>query len=138
MKRNRLVVEYTYSFALIGITTSIKFYKLAWLLNKALDIDLIKEGDFVLDLKNRQQAFELYSYPMDEPMLTLYRNKSVSSDTNYLLPELTHFDYILKVPEESQTFSAKEIAEVLRDLNMIEYIGALNVDTLKSRDNFLD
>ena len=138
MKRNRLVVEYTYSFDLIGITTSIKFYKLAWLLNNALGVDFVKEKDYILELKNKPNTFELYSFPESEPLLTLYRNKSVSTDAGYLLPEFTHFDYILKIPAESQTFALKEIEEVLRDINMIEYIAALNVDTLKSRDNFLD
>ena len=138
MKRNRLVVEYTYSFALIGITSSVKFYKLAWLLNNALHIDLEKEQDFDLDGKKRVHTYECYSYPADEPVLVLYRNKSVSSDSEYLLPEMSHFDYILKIPSESQSFSVKEITEVLRDLDRIEYIGALDVNTLKSRDNFLD
>jgi hypothetical protein len=138
MKRNRLVVEYTYSFALIGITSSVKFYKLAWLLNNAMHIDLAKEQDFDLEGKNRSHTYECYSYPSDEPVLVLYKNKSVSTDSEYLLPEKSHFDYILKIPAESQSFSVKEITEVLRDLDRIEYIGALDVDTLKSRDNFLD
>ncbi len=138
MKRNRLVVEYTYSFALIGITSAVKFYKLAWLLNNALHIDLVKEEDFELEGKSRSHTYECYSFPSEEPLLVLYRNKSVSSDQEYLLPEMIHFDYILKIPDDSQSFSVKEITEVLRDLDRIEYIGALDVNTLKSRDNFLD
>lgn len=139
MKRNRLVVEYTYYFDLIGITTSVKFYKMAWELNRALNVDFVKEKeDYVLEFKDKPHKFELYTYPEQEPSLYLYRNKSSNSDKLYLIPEMTHFDYILKIPTESQSFSVKEITEVLRDLNMIEYIGALDVNTLKSKDNFLD
>ncbi len=138
MKKSRLIIEYDYDFHLLGLTSSVRFHKLAWAVNQVLNIDLKKEEDYELDLLKDPASFELYTFGEQEVQFWLYRNRSVSSDTQYLVPEYPHFDYIVKIPLESQSFALKEITEALREVEWIEYIGALDVNSLKSRDNFLE
>jgi len=138
MKKNRLIIEYDYDFHLLGLTSSAKFYKLAWALNQALQIDLIKAEDYKLDFLQDPAAFELYTHGDPDIQFWLFRNRSSSSESQYILPEYPHFDYIVKIPMESQSFAIKELTEALRDVNLIEYIGALDAKSLKSRDNFLE
>ncbi|MEJ2004194.1 MAG: IPExxxVDY family protein [Cyclobacteriaceae bacterium] len=138
MKKNRLIIEYDYDFHLLGLTSSAKFYKLAWTLNQLLGIELKKGEDYRLDLLKEPASFELYTFGDPEVQFWLYRNRSVSSDSQCLLPEFPHFDYIIKIPEESQTFILKELQEALREVDLIEYIRALDAKNLKSRDNFLE
>ena len=138
MKKNRLIIEFDYDFHLLGLTSSVKFYKLAWSINKALHIDLVKAEDLELDILHDTAAFEMYTFGKPDTRFWLYRNKSVSNDSQYLIPELPHFDYIVKVPADSQTFAVKELTDALRDIEWIEYIGALEVKVLKSKDNFLE
>ena len=138
MKKNRLIIQYDYDFHLLGLTSSVKFYKLAWSINKKLGIELIKQEDYVLDLLDDRVAFELYTVGYPETEFWLYRNRSVSNETRHLIGEFPHFDYIIKIPQESQSFAKKEIIKALREVDLIEYIGALDVETLKSRDNFLE
>ena len=138
MKKNRLIIEYDYEFHLLGITSSAKFYKLAWALNKALSIDLRKIEDYRLETVQDTATFELYTFGEPDTLFWFYRNRSVSHDTRFLIPEFPHFDYLVKIPTDSQSFAIKEIIKVLRDVDLIEYIGALDVKALKSRDNFLE
>jgi hypothetical protein len=138
MKKTRLVIEYDYDFVLLGITSSVKFYKLAWSVNKALGINLVRIPDYELPLKEETQAFGCYVYGEEEPVCWLFKNRSLENEKHYLAPEYAHFDYLLKFPLESQSFAQKEILQDLREVKCIEYIGAIEIDTMKSRDNFLD
>lgn len=68
MKKTKLVVEYDFDFVLVGITTSLKAYKLAWelrlLANKLQDADgrflLAPEYphfDYLLVVQDAEQSF---------------------------------------------------------------------------------
>ncbi len=138
MKKNKLVIEYEYAFHLLGITSSVKFYKLAWSINQTLGINLIKAPEYKLDLLQEPLLFEVYTFGEPDIQFRLFRNRSVSQESQFLIPEYPHFDYIIKLPSDSQSFALKEMVKVLRDVDLIEYIGALDVKTLKSRDNFLE
>ncbi len=138
MKKTRLVIDYDYDFALLGITSSVKFYKLAWSVNQALQISLIRISDYELPLKDETRQFGCYVFEKDDPQIWLFRNRSLENDKHYLAPEISHFDYILKIPGNSQSFAKKEILKDLREIKCIEYIGAIDLDALKSKTNFLD
>ena len=45
MKKKKLVVDYEIDFDLFGLISTVKDYKLAWLLNKHLSIHLTREED---------------------------------------------------------------------------------------------
>ena len=138
MKKTRLVIEYDYDFILLGITSSARFYKLAWSVNKAMGINFIRSDDYELPLRDETQVFGCYTHGDEEPVCWLFKNRSMDNDQHLLAPELAHFDYLLKFPSESQSFAQKEILQQLREVKCIEYIGAINIDSMKSRDNFLD
>lgn len=138
MKKTRLVIDYDYDFALLGITSSAKFYKLAWSVNQALRINLIRNSDYQLALKDETRLFGWYIYEQDEPVIWLFKNRSLENDKHYLAPEISHFDYLLKFPKESQSFAKKVILKDLKEIKCIEYIGAIDIDSMKSKANFLD
>jgi len=138
MKKTRLIVDYQYEFDLLGIISSIKFYKLAWAINNKLNIRLVRESEYEVPYKDGSQAlFSHYIYSWESGALELFKNKSESSVAGYLVPEMSHIDYILKIDINSQSFAKEEVIKALRDVKWIEYIAALDVDNLKSRDNFL-
>lgn len=138
MKKTRLIIEYGYDFDLLGITSTAKFYKLAWCINQTLSINLVRIDDYELPLKEETRMFGCYLYRQEEPVLWLFKNRSLENETHYLASEISHFDYLLKIPHDLQSFATKEILKDLRDVKCIEYIGAIDINGLKSRDNFLD
>jgi len=138
MKKTRLIVDYEYEFDLAGLISSVKFYKLAWAINQKLDIRLVKQADYELLMKNNKAVrFINYIYESDNCTLQLFKNKSDTKEVAYLIPEMNHLDYVLKVDSVLQSFANEEVVKALRDVKWIEYIATIDVDNLKSKDNFL-
>lgn len=139
MKKTKLIIECEYHFDLIGVSSSVKLYKVAWALNNQLQIRLVKTEDFKLEMKGGATAtFCNYEYLVEESSFNLFRNRSMEMEGAYLLPELNHFDYIIKLSRNSQTFAKEVIIKELKEMKWIEYISPLEVEKLKSKDNFLN
>ncbi|MEL7002753.1 MAG: IPExxxVDY family protein [Bacteroidota bacterium] len=139
MKKTKLIIECEYHFDLIGVSSSVKLYKLAWALNNQLQIRLVKTDDYDLEMKGGGSAsFCHYHHRIEESAFDLFRNRSIEVERAYLIPELTHFDYIIKLTRNSQTFAKEVIIKELKEMKWIEYISPLEVEKLKSRDNFLN
>lgn len=137
MKKTRLNIELTYDFWVFGLSSSIKFFKLAWAINNQLKTHLIRKVDHtILDKNGKIVAFGMYSYETETGEIQLFKNGSLDVKGAYILPEYSHFDYIVKVDSSLQSFSKEEILKELRDVTWIEYIAALEVNDLKSKDNF--
>ncbi|TRX62189.1 IPExxxVDY family protein [Fulvivirga sp. M361] len=137
-KRTKLVVDFDYDFILFGISSSVKFYKLAWAINNQLDLHLVRDADHIIEDKTAcEQPFGMYTFRRESEGYKLYKNRSLSGENVYLLPEFIHFDYLLKTEVSLQSFSAQEMIKELKEIKWIEYIADLQVNTLKSRDNFL-
>ena len=138
MKKTRLIIDHVYEFELTGIISSVKFHKMAWILNKTLGLHLIRQEDYFIETRDNQRVgFGNYLYKLENSSFRLYKNKSVEGENRYLIPEYTHFDYIIRNEKQSQSFSNQEIMKVLKEVKWIEYIAAVQVESLKSKDNFL-
>jgi len=138
MKKTRLIVDYDYEFELAGLISSVKFYKLAWAINQKLDARLVKEDDYELVGKNNKTInFINYIHASDSCTLQLLKNRSNNIEKFHLIPEMSHLDYILKIESTTQSFASEEVVKALRDVKWIEYIAPIDVNNLKSKDNFL-
>ncbi|MEM6525062.1 MAG: IPExxxVDY family protein [Bacteroidota bacterium] len=138
IKKTRLNVEFNYDFILFGLSSSVKFFKLAWAINRQLHLQLVRQPDHMITLKNSSEAnFGIYTWQSETGVIELFKNKSLDKEGQYLVPEFNHFDYLIRVDSALQSFSKEEILKELRDVPWIEYIAALDVKNLKSKDNFL-
>ena len=141
MKPIKLVVEYDFDFEIIGLITSLKGHKLAWMINNALKIELRKEEDINIDFLNEGQLVIInYIYQTEYSIFRLIRNKScefVNIASPYLVPELKEYDYFIQFEDESSTFGISEIKEKLKNISGIEYIKVIETENLKSKDNLI-
>lgn len=138
MKKTKLQVDFDYDFELFGITSSSKFHKLCWAINNQLSIRLIKTDDFEIMSKDHASVFFMHSqYADDSCEISLFKNKSPDNESQLILPEFVHFDFILKINGVFQTFATEELLKQLREVKYIEYIAKLSLEKLKSKDNFL-
>jgi hypothetical protein len=139
MKKKRLEIEYSYDFELLGISSSTKGYKLAWEINNALAIKLIKQPDLQIELKkNLISAFSYFSFQTEVNSIKLFRNKPNDSEERlFLIPEHPHFDYILMIQGEEYNNQSNRLQEVLRNIPSIEFIAFIPLAPLKSKDNFI-
>lgn len=142
MKINKLNFDPEYDeFELIGIVSSIKEYKLAWLINKVLNIKLVKEPDIIFNFINDAKiSVSNYLYKMEYGNFRFLRNRA-SEVTNvklpFLLPELKQYDYLIKLEQISYAFPAENVVDLLKSVNQILFIQELSVNKLKSKENLI-
>lgn len=139
MKKSKLVIDYEFDFDVLGITSTLKGYRLAWEINQRLGIHLIKQPDMVVGVKkNIERGFMYYSYETQLNRLKLLKNTSSDSDAGkyYLIPEFPRFDFII-LARLNELHMTESLAESLKKIPSIELVAPLNLDTLKSKSNFV-
>lgn len=141
MKKQKLTGEINFDFQLIGITSSVKDYKIAWSINKKLNLNLHRKDDHQVMVNNQLYEFTLYfDEPDPELFLRLFSNKPVTLEkvTDIkLIPEMPHFDYILMRQGESQSISVKSLQKLLKEVPVIEYLSVLNLEKLRYKEHFI-
>ena len=139
IKKNKLEIEYSYNFELLGVRTSLKGYKLAWQLNKILMINLMKQQDLVLHYKKgRVGSYDHYSFRTPLNNFHLFRNRPIEAENAVpeLVPEFPHFDFIIMTQSEEK-LSGNRLQEYLRAIPSVELVTLIPLTTLKSKDNFI-
>ncbi len=138
LKRTKLDIEFSYEFWLFGLSSSAKFFKLAWAINKHLGLQLIRQKDHkIVNRDSEDSYYGIYNWICETGCIELFKNKSMEGKAGYLIPEFSHFDYFVKIDCSLQSFSREEILKELKDVPWIEYIAGLEVIDLKSIDNYL-
>jgi hypothetical protein len=137
MKKNRLEIEYSFDFELLGLTTSAKSYKLAWELNRELHIRLVRKPDLEIQLRSLQLSYSVHVHESPVNTLRLFRNKSNESEQakHLLVPEYPHGDFILMI--QGDELQSNRLREELRNIPSIELVAFIPLDTLKSKENFI-
>ncbi|WP_121667247.1 IPExxxVDY family protein [Mesonia aquimarina] len=158
MTVNKLVLDaFTEDdYKLIAIHSSIEAYKLAFFLNKLLDIKLAREEcDVDFNHKHGIAYYPLFSYFSKSLGCNYYlvankykikREEIVLHDqlfleeekiTTHLLPEYKNVDYLLKVEDSTEMLSVKKL---LLDINKIQQVVTayeVDISTLKSNENLI-
>lgn len=141
MKATKLFVEYEYNFTLFAIISTVKEYKLAWRLNKNLELELYKEKDILFEFqKGGKMEISNYMYETEYSYVRLLKNKPTEFSNiqkPYLLSELKDYDYFIQFEGEIGEFDEKSFREALQRLNEIQYVMHVSVDNLKSKENLL-
>ncbi|MDW7693924.1 IPExxxVDY family protein [Flammeovirgaceae bacterium SG7u.111] len=137
----KLELEILYEFELIGIASFARPYKMAWELNRALDIRLVKVDDLELNFLNEQfvQVLNFY-FATVHNTFRLIKNKSVFSSKNikpYILPELESFDFFLVVENQTGYGSIDDSLQVLSEIPIVQYVKKFDANLLKSKDNLM-
>lgn len=138
----KLDVSYDYDFDLIGLVASVKEYKLAWMINQVLEINLVKEDDLEINFrKGESLVISNYIFETEYSIITLYVNKSVNPQKNnkpYLLPELKEYDYFFKFEGDSDLFANTDLVETLKGIDVVQFASLIDVEELPSRDNVIN
>jgi len=139
MKVTHFDIGFEYEFDLFGISSSLRDYKLAWMLNNDLKIDLERSKDHCIELNNGKQILvPIFNYKENSCAIKLLSNRPLSESVNsdYLVPEMKHFDYFLLI-EGIFLNEEVEFVGALRQVKGIEYAANIKIETLKSKENFI-
>lgn len=141
MKKNKLVGSFEIDFDLYGLVCNTKEYKLAWHLNRNLEISLAKQDDIQIEFSDQSSILiSYYLHQTENSKIELLQNKLVSKGSkgnNYLIPELNQFDFLIKFRDNTGERSSENVIELIRDLSLVEYVVRLNFANLKSKENLL-
>ena len=140
MKKAKLLVEPTFDFELLGIVSPIRDYRMAWLVNKELELNLVKADDLELEFLSAEKL-EISQYFLSLPhgFIQLLKNKALNSSQQlaYLIPELKNLDYFLLVQDETEQLDLSHFMEKLSQNSLVQSIVRIDISKLKSKENLL-
>ncbi|MEH6536704.1 MAG: IPExxxVDY family protein [Psychroserpens sp.] len=158
MALHKLVVDdfYDASFSLLAIHCSLEDYRLAYLLNKHLELNLERKAKD-LDYNYFAASFSIYEWgntkfdivwnlvsnvcKKEEASLqssgSLFQNSSTVTRTFNLLPELKTVDYLIKVSNEHRNFNEKLIINKIQSIPQVITTYSVDIDQIKSKDHLI-
>jgi hypothetical protein len=138
MRKTKLIVNHELGASIIGLVSTLKDYTLAWHINQVFKIDLTLQPMMEIELINSADlSIVSYLYSTDFKQFRLVRNKSSSTNSGYLIPELTNFDFFIIISGELETIPGDPVLEKLHAVKGIEYFQLIDAEKLKSKDNFI-
>lgn len=141
-------------YELIAIHTSIEDYRLAYLINEALKIQLSK-NDLNIEIETKEGKSEfshfIYDDEINDVVWNLIENKAtlVPFETTttgifdsidvamYVVPEFKKADYILKIENIEGTFKMEDILFSISNTQQISMAYIINQVKLKSKNNLI-
>ena len=140
MKKAKLQIEPAFDFELLGIVSPIREYRMAWLVNQELELNLVKADDLELEFLNSEKL-EIAQYFLSLPhgFIQLLKNKALNSSQQlaYLIPELKNLDYFLLVQDETEQLDLSNFMEKLSRNPLVQSIVRIDISKLKSKENLL-
>lgn len=121
-KKLILNLDFEHPFQAIGICSQQKDYRLCWLLNKQLEVELRRMRDFHYTPQHQKAAvdFPVYRYK-NERQLIDFMLVSNKAGGQILFPEPKTLDYLFLLRNSSDQF---DIAELLAKMRKTPYIQA--------------
>jgi hypothetical protein len=140
MKKAKLQIEPAFDFELLGIVSPIREYRMAWLVNQELELNLVKADDLELEFLNAERL-EIAQYLLSLPhgFIQLLKNKAINSTQQaaYLIPELKNLDYFLLVQDETEELDLINFVKKLSRNPLVQSIVRIDITKLKSKENLL-
>ncbi len=137
MSKLVLDLDFDFDFSLFGISSHVSNYRLAWGINKLLEIDLERVDDVDLSFDSNQKGnFSLYRFD-DEESYTVFHLLSNRCDIGYLIPELKQIDYFVQYWGPMSDKELSSVKDALREIPSVLASIDINPMELKSRNNLL-
>ena len=138
LNRKFLKFEIDLDFVLIAVTTSLKDYRICYLINKFLNFNFLKIHDLAVDIHAGEASvlFSRYHYNWEATNTDFYFIANKGSE-GYLIPEMKKADYFLLV---KNYIDENDLDNLISSLNKIpEIVAAVKIDPkkIKSRENLL-
>ncbi len=140
---------------LIAIHCAIEDYRLAYLLNKNLGINLVRKKND-LDYSKDNSKYSIYKWEDKKQLLTwnlvsnickindyrqiksgLFSTKESVTKTFNLIPELKQVNYLLKIDDEFNESKEKYIINTILSIPQIATAYTIDASQLKSKDNLI-
>ena len=158
MATHKLLVDdfYDTSFTLLAIHCGLEDYRMAYLLNKQLGLNLSRMPRD-LDYKYFAASYSVYEWYNNESQISwnlisnvckkeedslqssgsLFTLQNKVLKTYHLLPEYKNVDYLIKISNDTQYFNEKIILSKIQSIPQIVTSYSIDTEKLKSKDNLI-
>lgn len=159
MLAHKLVLEdFVNPFKLIAIHCSSEEYKLAFLLNRHLNLRLARtRKDHDYTSRAVRAEFALYRFNNEKQYCdyymisnkfrvesrttsgagSLFGEETMDSNLIYLLPQYKNVDFLLKIEEEYESVSVKKLLEQIKQIPQVATAYSIDTDNLKFKENLI-
>lgn len=144
------------SYLLFAIHCGLEDYRLAYCLNKVLEIRLERCSHDV-DFEYLKASFPLYEWENEQHDIrwtlvgnickkeeesiissgTLFDSSIKNIKTYQLIPEMDQVDFFLKIENDDQSLSQRIILEKIHSIPQVAAVYEIDVQELKSRENLI-
>ncbi len=158
MAVHKLLVDdfYDASFSLIAIHCRLEDYRLAYLLNKHLNINLVRLPQD-LDYKYLDANYSIYQWENEQEQTTwnlisnvckkeeaslqssgsLFNTEQTVLKTYHLLPEFKKVDFFIKITTDEESIDESELLKKVQNIPQLITSYGIDTDKIKSRDNLI-
>ena len=138
MRKRKLILSNEIEDTIFGIVSSLKEFKLAWKINNALNIELVKQSDLNLSFVDGSDlVISNYKYCTEFITFRLLKNRSINDLGKYLIPELSRFDFFIMIDQPDLITDGRYLLDILKEVNGIDFAITVSTDKLKNKDNFI-
>ena len=127
-----------YNFAVFGITSDEKDYKLIFDINKATGWNLERRESYIFfnPKTSDEQQFPLFTYSTEDGYIS-YKLISNKHDNQTLLDELKNLDYLLIIIDESEYEDLTSMPERLKKIKSIRAVFLIDPAKLKDKERLI-
>ena len=120
---------------LIGLVSTSKEFKIAWIINNSLDVSLIKEDNEIINLSNgRSLSISHLLYKRNKGFIRLINNKVMNNKgKSSLISSLSNFDYIVQFSSNFFEFETFNIINKLKSYNDIQFANFIEYNSIKEK-----
>jgi hypothetical protein len=138
MRKTKLVIENVFEGRVIGLVSTLKDYKLAWSINQVFGIELALQPPIIMEfLKTPDLAITNFLFEDEFCAYRLLRNRGNDNNSGFLIPELVNFDFFLLIGGEEEIIPDQSVIDGLHNIKGISFFQQIDVNRLKSKDNFI-
>ena len=144
------------SYTLIALHCPIEDYRLAYLINKYLDVKLIRRSED-LCFNNSEYKYAIFEWEDKEQLNTwhllanccklesirkvnyesLFKKEERVVKTTYLIPEYKGVNFFLKIDNEFSLNKEKQILKAIMQIPQISIAYCIDTNQLKSKENLI-
>ncbi len=122
-KKRRLIVEYAPEFKAFGLFTSLKGYRLCWLLNKDMGIDMKRTPDFLHPPHKSSQpvSFPVFLY-QNPSLLQKYFLLANKTTQGFLLEQPKNMDFVFLVKNPVDHGHVDEVVNYMKQTPNVQAV----------------
>ncbi|MCK0178901.1 IPExxxVDY family protein [Flavobacteriaceae bacterium S0862] len=145
----------TETYSLLAIHCTIEDYRVAYLLNKQLQINLQRKPQD-LDVQYTASSFSIFEWEDEKQQMiwnlvsnickkeesipntgSLFETQSNILRTYNLIPEYKKVNYLLKIDNDGNFIDEKTIIHKIQKISQIAAVFSIDASQLKSKDNLI-